>query len=60
MNIQAEYTRRWLGYHDTYDTYNYCVFSEELTRCDLVIDISGKNCARCSPAKTQNANNEER
>ena len=20
--IQAEYTRRWLGYHDTYDTYN--------------------------------------
>ena len=41
-----------MGYHDTYDTYNYCVFSEELTRCDLVIDISGKNCARCSPAKT--------
>ena len=31
--IQAEYTRRWLGYHDTYDTYNYCVFSEELTFC---------------------------
>ena len=34
--IQAEYTRHWLGYPDTYDTFNYCVFSEELTRCDLV------------------------
>ena len=38
-----------LSWYITYDTYN---FSEELTRCDLVNNISRKNCAHWSPAKT--------
>ena len=39
----AEITRRWLGYHDTYDTYNYCVFFEELTRWDVVMIFSERS-----------------
>ena len=43
MSTQAEFTRRcWLGYYDTFDIYNYCVYSEELKHCDLVIDILKK------------------
>ena len=47
-----EFSRRWLGYHNTPYTYNFrFFFSEELTFCDLVIDSSRKNCAMCSPAE---------
>ena len=41
-----------LGYHDTYDAYNYCVFNEELTCC--------APCSLANKVECNSENNETR